>query len=1274
MIEEDTRSAHLVSRAHASAEAPTVIAIEPPPNGLDRGLSWKGGAASPAAVEKSKNYDVTSAPDVSLPLDPLLTHGVFENGCQFYVRPCSKPSNSCELRLCVRVGSLCEEEHERGVAHFVEHMGFKGTKSFGHGELISYLSSLGMQYGSCLNAHTNQDETVYKLSVPLPPRVPAATATAIAADEARVLAEEERKGRLSMAINVLNEWATGMRISDEDVQTERRVIQEEWRGKNGASRRILHKYWDAVFAKGGANLIAERFPIGLPEVFMNCDPQVIRDFYRKWYRPELMAVVVVGDIDRLEQEHVLEAIRSTFAVIPGDLTDAGTPSNGIDNGPRPLAPLPTVELPRHPHDLVLVLEDAELTQTSVSLEFFEKLTVANTLTHVRSDVVKRLFTTLVDQRLGAISRRCDGNKAGPFLGAGIACRPVVPDLNCTTLNAICKDDPQSIAHALQALVEECTRAAEHGFTPSELTMAKLKWKSAFSLQLAQEPNSMDVVEDARQHFMRDHATPFAGHTAELGACLELTDDVTLFEVNEYCKRFSVITWGNNGYIDGAEDGPGTDMGACGAAQKKTDTIVTATAAVPDDPHRFRQLTLQHPISEGVGGAIEGSWSEERLRLLLDEALDKVRSSLPTPWADLGIKESLMASPPPPGRVVSVTHLPKLQATEVELSNGIVVAFQRSSRRKEHVAFQGFALGGSSELNELEETAFCMIDEVAGLSGLGELDGDALANLTSTWQTRVNTQRHTYHRGIGGSCPAARLELLLQLLHLRLTPGAQHFKAGSLAKVISLQLEGIKHRDKMPDFHFGEHARISAYGDVPIMRPISPEALEQVSVEDLSRLYTAAFPADATSFTFTFVGELPDDEVLLPLLETYLGSLGATPLPPAAPLAPAGASSLDDAGPESTSAPTHSPPKPFAPRSALSSSATIPFCGVCSIAEVGSCGCCPDPVSSGTNGAADGAVQGARKGGTLLGLSECPDAGASGGASGVHQNFAANTDKPPSPSPWAKTPGRISFVPTPLNAVFSPGKDVVYAGRHTEDAKATCLLAWRVDMPTATDPDADTTLEMRIKAMCVSLETRLLSVLRTENSQVYNVSVGWGRTSLNSFGMINIGYGCDPERTDEVESLLKAELERFKTDGPIVEEVDAVKSILAERHQLALDNNSYWIFYLLDAYKAFCAHEICVVGGGGSGGGSKGPSCGGGGPRADDGGGETTRAGKVELAAAGHSVDRIALHIDPLTPEVIKATAQEVLPIEGSLSLTLLPEPAMTGAKAEVADDQNEVQE
>lgn len=1273
--------------AAAGEDSPDAVVLEQPAasGGLNRSVTdiGKGGAATAVAATAKASGPATKTGtsggttttttstvtlDEALPLDPKLRHGMLGNGFEYFVRPCAKPAQSCELRLVVKVGSLCEEEDERGLAHFVEHMGFKGTTSFGHGELIAYLSSLGMQYGSCLNAHTNQDETVYKLSVPLPK-------TLHAAEDKDATGGDSRRDRLSMALGVLQEWASGMRISDEDVETERRVIEEEWRGKNGVSRRILHKYWEAIFGMGGAQRIAERFPIGLPEVFMHCDPQKVRDFYHKWYRPELMAVIVVGDFDGCESDHIIDIIHSTFANMRTHHTSITNSPSLMERGaeeppstppkappqsqPNPASPaslasaslplsVPPVILPRHPHDLVLVLEDAELTQTSVSLEFFETLTVANTLSHVRSDVTKRLFTTLIDQRLGAISRQCDGDGAGPFLGAGIACRPVVPSLNCCTINAICKDDPESISRAVEALVEECERAVIHGFTASELTMAKLKWKSAFSLQLAQEANSMEVVEDARQYFTRDHATPFAGQDVELSACLQLTDDITLDEVNTYCKRFEVATMGTG--QEQEQDQGEAEAEAEAEAEGSPLKAASGPYVVPSDPHRFRQLTLQHPINKSIDGTIEGSWTSQRVRALLANTLAKIRSAPPEPWTDLGIVESLMPTPPAPGHAVAVRHMPKIDATEVELSNGIVVAFQRSTRRKEHIAFQGFALGGSSELSELDETAWCMLDEVAGLSGLADLDGDALANLTSTWQTRVNTQRHTYHRGIGGSCPATRLELLLQLLHLKLSPNKQRFRAGSLAKVVSVQLEGIKHRGKTPEFHFGEKARLAAYGDQPIMRPMSAEALRKVTVDDLSRLYETGFTAAPSSFSFSFVGELPEDEVLLPLLEKYIGSL--KPLTNAATTTDKTNKTITHVGaPEpstntitdnfTTTTTTDAKPDPII---ALKKEVQTPP----SVLAGAVCGVCPSKFQ--VLERADGGVGG---GGAQVRLGE-----AEGEAAGAGPKLTGSASA--SASPWALRAGQTVFTPTPLDTIFTPGKDIVRAGRHTLDVKASCLLAWRALMP-PNEPSADAALEMRIKAACTVLETRLLSVLRTENSQVYNVSVGWGRTSLNPWGMINVGYGCDPERIEEVEGMLREELERFKAEGPTLEEVESAKSILTERHQKALENNSYHLFWLLDAYKAFKALEAAGIA----------PTD----AEADAdaaadnlGSGEATtnaaRAAFVDSEAAGQSVERVKLHISPLTQEIVRATVEEVMPLEASLSLTLLPEIEMKEAVTE----------
>ena len=145
-----------------------------------------------------------------------------------------------------------------------------------------------------------------------------------------------------------------------------------------------------------------------------------------------------------------------------------------------------------------------------------------------------------------------------------------------------------------------------------------------------------------------------------------------------------------------------------------------------------------------------------------------------------------------------------------------------------------------------------MDEVAQLSGLADMSATDLAHRQSAFQTRVNTQRHTYHRGIGGSSPSNNLKLLLEMLHQKLTPGAQQFKPSALQRAVTLQLQSLKHRDKSPEFLFGERARLSAYGDQPIQRPLSADMLEGVTTELLSHLYHSGFTACPTDFRFVFV--------------------------------------------------------------------------------------------------------------------------------------------------------------------------------------------------------------------------------------------------------------------------------------------------------------------------------------------------------------------------------------------------------------------------------------
>jgi hypothetical protein len=236
------------------------------------------------------------------------------------------------------VGSLQEEEHERGLAHFVEHMGFKGTRSFEQGDLVKFLESIGASFGADLNAHTSMEETVYKLAIP----------TETLSSRKKLGTKTSGPSLLEQGLHIMSEWASGMRISEEDVSSEQAIIEEEWRSRQGVSQRLLERYWGKIFGEGQSQRYATRMPIGLREVFMNCTAAQVRSFYHKWYRPELMSVVIVGDIPE--------------SPMPG--ADGNSPSDGLDAvvqmvrnffggmGPTPVTyPAPCAFIPSIPSSL-----------------------------------------------------------------------------------------------------------------------------------------------------------------------------------------------------------------------------------------------------------------------------------------------------------------------------------------------------------------------------------------------------------------------------------------------------------------------------------------------------------------------------------------------------------------------------------------------------------------------------------------------------------------------------------------------------------------------------------------------------------------------------------------------------------------------------------------------------------------------------------------------------------------------------------------------------------
>ena len=234
--------------------------------------------------------------DEPVPVDPDVIIGELDNGLKYLIRQNRRPENRAELRLVVNAGSVLEDDSQRGLAHLVEHMAFNGTEHFEKQELIDYLESIGMEFGPSINAFTSFDETVYRLTVPT-----------------------EDPEMVSTAFQILEDWAHLVSFAPEEIDKERGVVIEEWRLGRGAQARMQDQQWPIMFRD---SRYAERLPIGDVEVLRNFPHEELTRFYNTWYRPDLMAVVAVGDFDPAAIE---ELIQTHFNRLPVPATPLERP-------------------------------------------------------------------------------------------------------------------------------------------------------------------------------------------------------------------------------------------------------------------------------------------------------------------------------------------------------------------------------------------------------------------------------------------------------------------------------------------------------------------------------------------------------------------------------------------------------------------------------------------------------------------------------------------------------------------------------------------------------------------------------------------------------------------------------------------------------------------------------------------------------------------------------------------------------------------------------------
>ncbi|MDR3146351.1 MAG: insulinase family protein [Treponema sp.] len=414
-------------------------------------------------------YAGLGAPDDPIPFMEKVRTGTLPGGLRYFILENSRPANRAFLTLAVDAGSVLEEDNEQGLAHFVEHMAFNGTARFPESELINYLRSLGMRFGPEVNAYTSYDRTVFGIEVPV---------------EITETAGGNLKRVPTRALEVLDDWTKAITFDPKDVDEERLVIMEEYRSQLGSINRLQMKLLPILF---GGSRYAERFPIGLPEVIENAPAQRLEAFYRRWYRPDNMALIIVGDFDGAALEAELASHIGGQAVAE-PLT-------------RPRYDLPT---PKKGNLETAILTDPEISFTEINLYFKRsRQPHSQDLQGYRESIIDVLISDMLNLRFTEATQ----DPAIPYASAGAGNARYGNSSRYYVLLA----EPKTgkVEESLQELLRIKESMRRFGFTETELRIAKAALLAGLE-QMASEQDrqlSTHYVSGLTEHFLEGAALP-----------------------------------------------------------------------------------------------------------------------------------------------------------------------------------------------------------------------------------------------------------------------------------------------------------------------------------------------------------------------------------------------------------------------------------------------------------------------------------------------------------------------------------------------------------------------------------------------------------------------------------------------------------------------------------------------------------------------------------------------------------------------------------------------
>lgn len=427
----------------------------------------------------------------TIPVDPKVSKGVLENGLTYYVRANSEPQNRAELMLVVKAGSVDEDDDQKGLAHFAEHMAFNGTKNFPKNELINYFESIGMQFGPEINAYTSFDETVYMLKVPLDSAI-----------------------YMEKGLQVLFDWASQVTDADEEIEKERGVIREEWRGGRNASFRMMQQYLPVLLHN---SRYADRLPIGEIDIIENAPPETLRRFRNDWYRPDLQAIIVVGDFN---QEAMVQMVREKFSAIPA-------PEN-----PRRKD---FFDIPPHKETLVSIATDPEAQYPMAYVIHKHPLETVKTVQEYRQTIIRSLYNSMINSRLAELTQQAEP----PFIAGQSSFSDMFGPMS--VYQSVAVGHPGKVEEGLEAVLLENERVRKFGFTETELERNKRSLLNYIEKAYKErdKQKSIAYAEEYKRNFLMTEE-PIPGIEKEYEYFQQFVPGIGLDEVNRLADEWITL--------------------------------------------------------------------------------------------------------------------------------------------------------------------------------------------------------------------------------------------------------------------------------------------------------------------------------------------------------------------------------------------------------------------------------------------------------------------------------------------------------------------------------------------------------------------------------------------------------------------------------------------------------------------------------------------------------------------------------------------------------------